>query len=104
MSLGGFGTSQAMREAVDDAVHAGVMVVVAAGNDNWDACWFSPAFVEAAVTVGSIDDEDSRSSFSNYGNCVQIWAPGSSITSASHESNTGSATFSGTSMACPHVS
>merc|ERR1711957_772760 len=56
------------------------------------------------VTVGSTDQVDKRSGFSNYGTCVEIWAPGSDITSASHLSDTGSATFSGTSMACPHVS
>jgi len=104
MSLGGSGTQDAMRRAVDSAVQAGVMVVVAAGNSNSDACFFSPAFVPSAVTVGSTDRRDSRSGFSNFGNCVEIWAPGSDITSAGHRSDTGSATFSGTSMACPHVS
>lgn len=104
MSLGGPGTSSAMKTAVEKAVQAGVTVVVAAGNENSDACEFSPAFVRAAVTVGSTDSRDSRSSFSNYGSCVQIYAPGTDITSAAHNSNTGSATMSGTSMACPHVS
>merc|ERR1719469_1811062 len=80
------------------------MVVVAAGNSNSDACFFSPAFVPSAVTVGSTDRRDSRSGFSNFGTCVEIWAPGSDITSAGHRSDTGSATFSGTFMACSHVS
>merc|ERR1719512_436244 len=104
MSLGGSGTQQAMREAVDAAVNSGVVVVVAGGNSNSDACNFSPAFVPSAITVGSTTSTDSRSSFSNYGACTNIWAPGSSVVSASHTSDTGSATFSGTSMACPHVS
>merc|ERR1719499_1693073 len=104
MSLGGFGTQQAMKDAVDAAVNAGVTVVVAGGNSNSDACRFSPAFVPNAITVGSTTSTDSRSSFSNYGSCTNIWAPGSSVLSAGHRSDTASATFSGTSMACPHVS
>merc|ERR1712087_904398 len=103
-SLGGSGTQQAMRDAVNAAVNSGVVVVVAGGNSNSDACRFSPAFVPAAITVGSTDSRDRRSSFSNYGSCTDRWAPGSDVTSASHRSDTGSATFSGTSMACPHVS
>lgn len=104
MSLGGRGTSGAMRTAVDTAVNAGVTVVVAGGNDNTDACGFSPAFVPSAITVGSTTSLDVRSSFSNYGTCTDIWAPGSDIESASHTSDTGSRSLSGTSMACPHVS
>jgi len=104
MSLGGSGTQQAMRDAVDAAVNSGVTVVVAGGNSNSDACYFSPAFVPNAITVGSTTSTDSRSSFSNYGSCTNIWAPGSSVLSAGHRSDTASATFSGTSMACPHVS
>merc|ERR1719362_975892 len=93
-----------MSEAVDAAVNAGVVVSVAAGNSNSDACDFSPAFVPSAITVGSTDSTDTRSYFSNYGTCVDIWAPGSSVVSAAHTSDSGTATFSGTSMACPHVS
>lgn len=104
MSLGGRLAIAAMGEAVDSAVEAGVVVVVAGGNDNDDACGYSPAYIASAITVGSTTSEDARSSFSNYGPCTQIWAPGSDITSASHEDDTGSATMSGTSMACPHVS
>jgi len=104
MSLGGSGTQNAMKVAVDTAVAAGVTVVVAGGNDNSNACGFSPAFVPSAITVGSTTSTDSRSYFSNYGRCTDIWAPGSDITSAAYDSDTGSATMSGTSMACPHVS
>jgi len=104
MSLGGSGTIQAMRESVDATVNAGVTVVVAGGNSNADACGFSPAFVPSAITVGSTTSRNERSSFSNYGACTDIWAPGSSVISASHTSDTGSRSLSGTSMACPHVS
>jgi len=104
MSLGGPGTNSAMRTAVDAATRAGVSVVVAGGNDNSDSCNFSPAFVPSAITVGSTDSNDRRSSFSNYGRCTNIWAPGSSILSAGHTSNSATRTLSGTSMACPHVS
>jgi len=104
MSLGARGNSYSDKVAIDAATKAGVTVVVAAGNSNDDACGYSPAYVSTAITVGSTDSLDRRSSFSNYGRCVQMYAPGSSITSASHRSNTGSATMSGTSMACPHVS
>jgi len=104
MSLGGSGRLQGMKDAVDAAVNQGVTVVVAAGNENSDACNYSPAYVPSAITVGSTDSTDSRSYFSNYGTCVAIWAPGSSVLSASHTSNSGTSTKSGTSMACPHVS
>jgi len=104
MSLGGSGNQQAMKDALDAAVAAGVVVSVAAGNSNTDACNFSPAFVPSAITVGSTDATDSRSSFSNYGTCVDIWAPGSSVVSLSHTSDSGTRSLSGTSMACPHVS
>merc|ERR1719482_1078024 len=103
MSLGGSGTQQAMRDAVDGAVNSGVVVVVAGGNSNSDACNFSPAFVPAAITVGSTTNSDTMSGFSNYGTCVDIFAPGSSIKSAGKASDTSQATMSGTSIACPHV-
>jgi len=109
MSLGGScpagwcGLFGSVTTAVDAAVEAGVTIVVAGGNSNSDACGFVPAFVPSAITVGSTDSTDARSSFSNYGRCTNIWAPGSAITSAGHEDDTGSKTYSGTSMACPHV-
>merc|ERR1712129_480129 len=104
MSLGGQGTQQAMADAVSAAVNSGVVVVVAGGNSNSDSCRFSPAFVPSAITVGSTTSLDARASFSNYGSCTNIWAPGSDVVSASHRSDTGSTSLSGTSMACPHVS
>ena len=104
MSLGGNGVLAGMRDAVNAAFSAGVVVVVAAGNSNADACGSSPAYVPAAITVGSTDSADSRSYFSSYGRCIDIWAPGSSVVSASFSSNSGTRTLSGTSMACPHVS
>lgn len=82
---------------------SGVTVVVAAGNENDDACGCSPVFVSKSITEGAADKRDVRSGFSNYGSCVQIFAPGTDITSAAHNSRSGLVTFSGTSMACPHV-
>jgi len=109
MSLGGqcplgwCGLFGVVKDAVNTAVQNGVTIVVAGGNSNGDACGFVPAFVPSAITVGSTTSLDARSEFSNYGSCTNIWAPGSRITSASHEDDSGSKTFSGTSMACPHV-
>merc|ERR1719346_226188 len=93
-----------MRDAVNAAVNGGVTVVVAGGNSNSNACNFSPAFVPSAITVGSTTSRDERSSFSNYGYCTDIWAPGSSVYSAGVSSDGSYSTLSGTSMACPHVS
>jgi serine protease len=102
MSLGG-GANASVDAAVDNLINSGVTVVVAAGNDSGDACTKSPARVRRAITVGSTDINDNRSSFSNYGTCVDLFAPGSSITSAWYTSSTASNTISGTSMASPHV-
>ncbi|MCP4991238.1 MAG: S8 family serine peptidase [Colwellia sp.] len=102
MSLGG-GASSATDRAVNNAVAKGVTFVVAAGNDSANACNYSPARAENAITVASTTSSDRRSSFSNYGNCLDIYAPGSSIKSAWHNSNTSTKTISGTSMASPHV-
>jgi subtilisin family serine protease len=102
MSLGG-GASSALDNAVRGAVQAGVTFVVAAGNESQNACNVSPARESSAITVGSTTSSDSRSSFSNYGSCVDIMAPGSSITSAWYTSNSSTNTISGTSMASPHV-
>lgn len=102
MSLGG-GASTATDNATNNLINSGVTVVVAAGNNNANACNYSPARVANAVTVGSTTSTDARSSFSNFGSCVNIFAPGSSITSAWSTSTSASNTISGTSMASPHV-
>jgi len=102
MSLGG-GASTAMDDAVSRAVSAGITVVVAAGNSNADACRSSPARAPAAITVGATDASDVRASFSNYGQCLDLFAPGVSITSTWPSSNTATRSLNGTSMAAPHV-
>ncbi len=102
MSLGG-SDSAALDSAVRNAVNAGITFAVAAGNDDANACSGSPNKVAEALTVGSTTAADQRSSFSNWGACVDIMAPGSDITSAAHDNNSGTATMSGTSMASPHV-
>jgi subtilisin family serine protease len=102
MSLGG-PASSAIDTATNNLINAGVTVVVAAGNDNANACNYSPARVGNAVTVGSTSSNDYRSSFSNYGSCLDLFAPGSSIKSAWYTSTTATNTISGTSMASPHV-
>lgn len=103
MSLGG-GFSQAENDAVNNSVNQGVFYAVAAGNDSGaNACNFSPASAGNAYTVGSSTISDRRSSFSNIGTCVDIFAPGSSILSTWNSSNSATATLSGTSMATPHV-
>lgn len=100
MSLGG-SSDQAMDDAVQGAINAGIPVAVAAGNDNRDACNTSPARLPAAITLGSTDSNDARSSFSNYGRCLDLFAPGGSIVST--RMGGGSQTMSGTSMASPHA-
>jgi subtilisin family serine protease len=102
MSLGG-GASSALDTAVNNLSNAGVTIAVAAGNSNADACGSSPARAANAITVGSTTQSDARSSFSNFGTCLDIFAPGSGILSAWFSSNTATATLSGTSMASPHV-
>jgi len=102
MSLGG-GASSSLDNAVNACARQGVYIAAAAGNDNRDACSSSPARATGAVTVGSTDSYDRKSSFSNYGRCVDIHAPGSSITSTWIGSSSATRTISGTSMAAPHV-
>ena len=102
MSLGG-GASTALDNAVNNLSNAGVTIAVAAGNSNANACNSSPARAVNAITVGSTTTSDARSSFSNFGTCLDLFAPGSGILSAWYTSNTATATLSGTSMASPHV-
>jgi subtilisin family serine protease len=109
MSLGG-GISSAVDNAVNNSIADGVTYVVAAGNGNragvgQNACNYSPARVGAAITVGATDSTDAKSTWSNFGTCVDWFAPGVSITSAgfSKTSTGATATMSGTSMASPHT-
>jgi subtilisin family serine protease len=102
MSLGG-GQNNSIDDAVAKMHNAGVTVVVAAGNSNADACGSSPAAAPEAITVGATTSSDERASYSNFGTCLDIFAPGSSITSAWYTGSTATNTISGTSMASPHV-
>ncbi|MGX2994758.1 S8 family peptidase [Streptomyces sp. JNUCC 64] len=102
LSLGG-GPDPTLDAAVRNAIASGVTFAVAAGNSNVDASNQSPARVSEAITVGSTTNTDARSSFSNYGSLVDLFAPGSSITSTWNTNDTATNTISGTSMASPHV-
>jgi subtilisin family serine protease len=109
LSLGG-SFSSALNNAITLAVSAGITFVVAAGNDNYDACQYSPASADGAITVGATDiagqtgrETDIRSVFSNYGSCVDVFAPGTLIKAAWIGSETSFNIISGTSMASPHV-
>lgn len=103
MSLGG-GMSSTLDAAVASLVKNGYAVVVAAGNSGQDACGYSPAREPSALTVGATTSSDARASYSNFGTCLDLFAPGNSIPSAWYTSNTATNTISGTSMAAPHVS
>jgi subtilisin family serine protease len=96
-------TDVAFDTKVADLVAAGVPAVVAAGNQNKDACGVSPARVASAITVGATTSSDSRATFSNFGPCLDLFAPGQGITSAWWTSNTATRTDDGTSFAAPHV-
>ncbi|HGW3983692.1 TPA: S8 family peptidase [Acinetobacter baumannii] len=102
MSLGG-ATSSSLDSAVENLFNNGYVMVVAAGNSNTDACTSSPARVSKAITVAATDNTDTRASYSNYGSCVDIFAPGSQINSSWIGSNTATKILNGTSMATPHV-
>jgi len=110
MSLGGGGSNQGLTTAVNNCVSRNIPVVVAAGNSNANACGYTPSGIPSVISVGASEiagfapgEFDARSSFSNFGTCVHIFAPGRDITSAWIGSNTATSTISGTSMACPHV-
>ncbi|XP_038053970.1 extracellular serine proteinase-like [Patiria miniata] len=102
MSLISYG-SRALDDGTQKLLDSGFAVAAAAGNRNRNACYYSPARVKGIMTVGATDFFDTRNSDSNYGKCVDIFAPGSYITSLGHDSTTATDTKSGTSMACPFV-
>lgn len=102
MSLGG-GLSAALNAAVENSISSGVTFVVAAGNSASDACYYSPASAAAAITVGASTGSDTPASFSNFGGCLDIFAPGVSILSAWNSDDYATGTANGTSMASPHV-
>ena len=102
MSLGG-GKSTTLDNAVRNSINAGVVYALAAGNSSADACNSSPSGTVEALTVGATDSTDTRASWSNWGSCVDIFAPGVNITSAWGTGDTATNTISGTSMATPHV-
>lgn len=102
MSLGG-NRYEPLNAALEKVTAAGILSVAAAGNNNGDACMVSPASSPSAVTVGASNPNDTRASFSNYGACVDAFAPGTEITSADAFNPNGTKTWQGTSMASPHV-
>jgi subtilisin family serine protease len=102
MSLGGSG-SRAVDDAVARSINAGVVYTIAAMNDAGDACNYSPARLPAALTVAASDQSDRRASFTNYGRCVDLYAPGASVLSSFNTSDVATALYWGTSMASPHV-
>ena len=107
MSLGG-GANSSVDDAVRRMIADGVATAVAAGNGNsagraQNACRYSPARVAEAMTIGATNNTDTKASWSNYGSCVDWFAPGVSITSSWNTSTTATNTISGTSMATPHV-
>ena len=103
MSLGASGSDPATEAAIRNSITDGVVYGIASGNDNANACNYTPARVSQAITVNATTRTDARASFSNYGTCTDIFAPGQEITSAWNSSNTATNTISGTSMATPHV-
>lgn len=104
LSLGTLnGRSTDQETAVRNLVNANVAVAVAAGNDNTNACNTSPAAEPTVLTTGATTTTDARASFSNYGTCLDLFAPGNAIVAANYSGNTGSTSMSGTSMASPHV-
>jgi len=102
LSLGG-GANSTVDAALNAVIEERVTAVVAAGNESADACNASPARVPAAITIAATNKSDQQASFSNYGTCVDLYAPGVSIPSTWHTSTTATDTISGTSMASPHA-
>lgn len=103
VSLASRGTSQSSKNAVDRVVNAGIVVTVGAANDNVDTCTMTYGFIPSAISVGATDSNDRRASFSNWGRCNDIYAPGVAIFGAWNNADAGTRTISGTSMATPMV-
>lgn len=103
ISITNSGVSAALDSAIQNSINAGITYVISAGNSNLDACNYSPGRVPAAITVGAIGSTDQKASYSNWGSCVDVWAPGTGITSVSYANDFDSRVMSGTSMAAPHV-
>jgi subtilisin family serine protease len=103
MSLGGQGSDSALETAVRNSIADGITYAIASGNSTADACNFTPARVSEAITVNATTQTDARASFSNFGSCTDIFAPGEKITSTGSASDTATKIMSGTSMATPHV-
>ncbi|KWV32903.1 peptidase S8 [Micromonospora rifamycinica] len=103
MSLGALGADSTLESAVRTSIADGIVYSIASGNNSTDACGFTPARVAEAITVNASTTADARASFSNWGTCTDIFAPGEGIVSASNASDTATASLSGTSMAAPHV-
>jgi subtilisin family serine protease len=103
ISITNSGVSAALDNAIQNSINAGITYVISAGNSNLDACNYSPGRVPAAITVGAIGSTDQKASYSNWGSCVDVWAPGTGITSVSYANDFDSRVMSGTSMAAPHV-
>jgi subtilisin family serine protease len=103
MSIGAQGSDSALETAIRNSIADGITYAIAAGNSNADACTFTPARVSQAITVNASTKTDARASFSNFGSCTDIFAPGQDITSDANTSDTGTKIMSGTSMATPHV-
>jgi subtilisin family serine protease len=102
MSLSGTASST-LNSAVQNSINAGIVYTVSAGNNAADACNYSPASLPGVLTVAASDNTDKQASFSNYGTCVDLYAPGQSIISTHFASDSMTASYSGTSQAAPHV-
>ena len=103
MSIGAPGSDSALETAIRNSIADGVTYAIASGNANADACNFTPARVSEAITVNASTQTDARASFSNFGSCTDLFAPGQDITSDGNTSDTATTIMSGTSMATPHV-
>lgn len=103
VSINASGISSSMTVSITNSISAGVIYAVSAGNNNLDACGYSPANISTAIVAGATAPSDNRAGYSNFGPCIDVWAPGHNITSTDYLSNTGARVMSGTSMASPMI-